>query len=260
MAIVDNTLVVKYNLVDLHIVPGLTITNREVNMLPDRNLRTYKLARADGSITTTAEYTTKKIIVGGIIIGVSRQVVESSIDTLRGLLASNEGEIDIVMAGTTRRFIGTLSSMTNDLIGGYCTFTLEFTCASPVGSDTTTTTLLASTANTAAGASYSISVGGSYRAEPYITITYSAITGGTGATVEVYNAADNIGLSITRTWVSGDVLEIDNYNKTVLVNGVSVARSGRFFYFPSGANDLGYSDNMTTRTMTIAATYTRRYV
>lgn len=260
MPVVDNPIVIKYNGNNWNQVDNLTVNSRVVNNLPERALRTFKLARADGSITTSAEYVTKRVTILGVITAPSRTEAETSLDSLRALLADDEGELDIEVGGLTRRFIATLNAMATTVRGGYVNFSAEFVCAYPFGSDTSLTELLASTANTDASASFSISVGGSYRAEPLITITYSSITDGTGATVDVFNDLDGIGVSITRDWVSGDVLEIDNYNKTARVNGVDVTRSGRFFYFQPGSRSIGYSDNFTARTMTIGATYTRRYV
>lgn len=258
--VLDLPLSVKYNNTDLHVISGLSVLDRDVNQLPERNLRIHKLARTDGSVLTTSEYGAKTLVINGVIVLESREATEAAIDQLRGLLASPEGNIDVMVAGATRRFVGTLNSFTTALKGGYCKFSLEFICSIPFGVEIDTVTLHDAEANTASSAEFPMAIEGSYKAEPYIQITYSAITGGTDATVSVYNNADGIGLEVTRDWTTGDVLEIDGANKTVRVNGVDVARSGRFPSFLPGSRILGYSDTFTTRTMALTTTYQKRYV
>lgn len=259
--VLDNPLSVKYNGVDFHAVNGVSVLNRIVNNMPERALRIHKLARQDGSITTSSEYTNKKIIINGVVILPSREQAEVAIDQLRSYLADSEGDIDIVVAGATRRFTGTVSGFTSMFKGGYVSFVVEFTCAYPFGTDPNTVTLVNGTSNTASTAVFPMAIEGSYKAEPDITITYSAISGGTATTVSVFNEATGIGLELTRNWATGDILEIDNLNKTVQVNSTDVTRVGRFFSFQPGARTIGYNDTFTTsRTMTLTATYQKRYV
>lgn len=256
----DYPLSVRYNGTDLHSVNGVTVLNRAVNQLPTRNLRTFKLARQDGSITTSSEFSEKKLTISGAIVLESRELAEIAIDQLRAILAEPEGQIDIIVAGATRRWIGTMSGMTTNLTGGYVEFAIEFTCADPIGTDTDTITLLDSVANTSDVGTFSVAIEGSYKAEPFITIEYSAISGGTAGEVSLYNASDGIGLHITRDWVTGDILEVDNLNKTVKVNSADVTRTGRFFSLLPGARGIGYNDTFSTsRTMTLTATYQKRY-
>lgn len=259
--VLDYPLSVKYNGVDLHSVNGVSVLDRVVNDLPNRNVRMYKLARQDGSVTTTSEYSDKKIKITGAIVLPSREEAEAAIDAVRAIVAEPEGQIDVTVAGATRRWTGTMSGMSSTLKGGYATFAIEFTCADPFGTETSTVTLVNGTSNTASNNTFSMAIEGSYKAEPFITINYSAISGGTASTVSVYNAADGIGLDVTRTWTTGDILEIDNLNKTVQVNSTDVTRVGRFFSFLPGARGIGYNDTFSTsRTMTITATYQKRYV
>lgn len=259
--VLDYPLSVKYNGTDLHSVNGVSVLDRVVNDLPNRSVRLYKLARQDGSIVTTSEYADKKIKIIGAVILPSRTEAEEALDAIRAIVAEPEGQIDVTVAGTTRRWTGTMSGMSNTLKGGYATFAIEFTCADPFGTDTDTVTLINGTSNTASNNTFSMAIEGSYKAEPYITINYSAISGGTGATVSLYNAADGIGLDITRDWTTGDILEVDNLNQTVQVNSTDVTRVGRFFSFQPGARGIGYNDTFSTsRTMTITATYQKRYV
>ena len=257
----DAPLTVKYNGTDINSIAGVAVTGRKVNDLPAKGARIYKLARQDGSILTTAELGEKKILITGIVTADSRANAEIAIDAIRALIATPEGELEIPVAGNPRRYTATMTAMNNTVRGGLVEFTIEFTCSYPLGTDPTQVTLLNAVANTASNFSRSIAIDGSYKAEPFISILFSAISGGTASTVSVYNSADGIGLDITRDWVAGDLLEIDNLNKTCQVNSIEVARVGRFFGFQPGARSITYNDTFSTsRTLALTATYYRRYV
>ena len=92
---------------------------------------------------------------------------------------------------------------------------------------------------------------------PVITITLTAVTGGSAASIFVGNNGTGQQLTITRTWSASDVLVIDTFNRTVKVNNVEVDFGGHSPLFAPGAGTLGYVDTFTTRTFTISAVYAK---
>lgn len=251
---------VTFNDNDLNQVSGLTITNREVNLLPNRELQSYPLAKADKSILTSSNYLNKKITIEGAITLSSRALAEQSLDLLKSLVQDQQGSLKVLEAGDIRTYYATMSAMSTRLSGGYVRFGIEFLCSDPLGYHVGQEILIAGTANTNSTAVIPLTVAGSYKAEPEITANISALTGGTTKTVTLANAADNIGISVTRTWTAGDILVVDSYNRSVLVNNSEVEYAGRFPSFAPGSRSLAYTDDLTTRTVLISASYTKRWL
>jgi hypothetical protein len=102
---------------------------------------------------------------------------------------------------------------------------------------------------------------GSYKAEPKITVYVQSVTGGSpNKTITILNASTLRGLSVTRSWVAGDVLEIDSMNKTVYVNSVATPSTGLYPTWQPGSGSLTYIDDFTTRASAVLVTYTKRYL
>ena len=94
-----------------------------------------------------------------------------------------------------------------------------------------------------------------------ITLTLTSVTGGTPSkSVIISNDSTLRGITVTRDWANGDVLEIDCLNKTLYVNDTVVAYSGQFPKWTPGGSGISYLDDFTTRSATLSAVYTRRFL
>ncbi len=252
---------VKYGSLDMQ-ADGVTVTDSDVYSTPKKDVQTEKLAETDGSIIVKTTYESKIFTVNGYMQAVDIPTLDALIDTVKAALNLESQNFDIDYAGSTRRYIATADNIivTRPTGMNTCTFSVEFTCASPVGADTTTSTLLSSTAITTTTAQPAITVSGSYQAEPLILLTLTSLTGGTSKTVTIQNGSTLRGISVTRNWANGDVLEIDSFNMQVFVNNAIVPVSGQFPRWDVGAGTISYIDNLTTRSASITATYTRRFL
>jgi hypothetical protein len=249
---------VYYNNFNLSGLPGIAVYNHNFISMPARNLNRAKLARADRSILTSAEYSEKTITVTGIATGDTKNEIEGNFETLKGVLQVPEGIIRVEQAGQQVEYTGTLSAFSTEFLGKHLKFTLSFLCSNPIGRSRLTSTLL-DEVTSSASYTHSITVEGSYKALPIIRITFSALTGGTNKTVQVLNADTGQGISITRDWTAGEILTVDSFNKRVEVDDADVDYGGVFPSFYPGLRSFQYIDDLTTRTVAIEITYNKQY-
>jgi hypothetical protein len=237
-------------------------TTTDVFSAPENNVQTDNLAQSDGAIFVRSSVRAKSFSVAGIIRGDSIADTDSLIDQFKMGLRLAQQNFDIAYAGSVRRYVASPQNIMITRERGQATagWSVQFICASPVGMDTNSSTLLAATPVTTSTASIPIAVGGTYQAEPYIKVTLTAVTGGTSKTITITNTTTLRGIRIIRTWSPGDVLEIDSFNKTVYVNSQVVIFDGQFPKWDVGSQNIGYLDDFTTRTASITAEYTRRWL
>ena len=231
--------------------------------IPDQVAELLAKADANGSYIPSLNYPSKKIQIAGAIAGSSQDDLDARIDTFKGYFIGKDKNLDIQYAGGTRRYIATVnsSSVDRDNVSLYATFTIEFICSQPFGLDTATTSLMNQTGYTSASYNVTPTIGGSAPSQlPIFTITVTALTG-VGDYVQISNDLNNqailvYGLGIT----AGSVIEIDCVARTVKLNGVEVNYSGTFLDLAPGASSITYSDGFDTRTVTIVATYAKRWM
>lgn len=218
----------------------------------------YALAHANRSVIPFTSYPSKDITISGQIIADSIPQLDDLLDQFRSWFTGSEKNLDIGYGSGTRRYIATKNADTIKRPFGLLSaeFTITFICTHPFGQNITPTTLLNVAGRT--GAAYSDSItflGSAPLQQPILTITYTAITGGTNATVNFGNNANGQQISVTRTWQTGDVFAVDVINKLVTVNGVSIDFVGAFPEFPPGLQSMACSDSFTARTFNINMIY-----
>src|SRR5690606_6965141 len=139
-------------------------------------------------------------------------------DTFKAYLNGEDKNLDIAHAGSTRRFIATVSGgeiiRPNGLAWG--SFAVDFSCSKPFGMDTSTTTALNVTGRTLQNYTYSYTwLGSAPIPEPIFTYTLTAITSGSGQSVMLSNQSTGQHMSITRDWTNGDVHVMNVPTKTL---------------------------------------------
>lgn len=258
-----------YNSNSLQTYSGVThvgiITNSiEHTNIPEKLMGLYALADADGSSIPAINYPSKKVTIGGVIKGSTQADLDSRIDTFKGYFNGKDKNLDITYGSSTRRYIATANavSVVRQQKALFATFQIEFLCTNPFGLDTSASALFTThTGSTVATFTETPTVGGNAPFQlPIFTITLTAITGA-GDYVLISNDNNNqeimlYGLGL----VAGNVIVIDCEQRIVTVNGVEVDYYGTFLELEPGANSLTYTDGFTTRTVTVAASYTKRWL
>ena len=241
------------------------ITNLiEHTSLPDKVATLYAMADANGSTIPSINYPTKKITIGGSIVGSTQADLDSRIDTFKGYFNGKEKNLDIAYGSSTRRYVATANavSVIRKQKALFATFQIEFICTNPFGLDTSTTNLwTAKTGFTSATFTETPTVGGSAPYQlPIITITINSLTGA-GDYVQISNDNNNQEMLIYGLGLSAsDVIIIDCSQRTVTVNGTEVDYYGTFLELEPGANSITYTDGFTTRNVDVSAVYTKRWL
>lgn len=260
---------ITFNTNDLQTFNVMTRVGINTNLIehtnqPDEVAALYALADADGSAIPAINYPTKKILIGGTIHGSTQANLDSRIDEFKGYFNGKEKNLDIAYGSGTRRYVATKNalSISREQKALFATFRVEFVCTVPFGLDTSTTDVWATkTGFTSATFTETPTIAGSAPYQyPVITITLTAITGD-GDYVQISN--DNNGQELLLYGLgleTGDVIVIDALNRSVTVDGVEVAFYGTFLELEPGANSITYTDGFTTRTITISAVYTKRWL
>ena len=252
----------------LNAIAGLTVLAIDPYKPANRALRINQLARMDKRRVSGAFWDQKQIRVRIGIGRSNRAQAETSLDQLLAITTGQEKELIVpqgvisAVTPTTRKYICTLADMVPREEGGsYLEFDMIFECSDSFGYDTVYTTNLNISGITSSTRGDQIPFDGSAPWQvPVILVTYGTITGGTGKTVTIGNPAIGQNIIISRTWLTGDQLEIDSFNKTVKVNGMAVDFTGAFPEWAPGLGNWSYSDNLTTRTFAAKMTYYRRFI
>lgn len=247
---------------------GILLADIDHSSAPDINLNIMGLAKQSQSTVTTALKQQKTITLSGKIIGSSLTDCSTLIKTFKGYLVGKEQTLLVSDGSGDINYICTSSKTTIDRPGylNWANFSAEFVCSQPYGTDVSATTVLNGTGRTLASYSDAITVGGSSEWQtPIITITVSALTGGTNKSITVGNALTGQACVITRTWTAADVLVIDTSSliAPVTVNGTQVPFTGALPTFnPStyvSGQTITYADTLTTRTMVELITNSNRW-
>lgn len=229
---------------------------------PPINIQAETLAESDGASIVKRKLDPKTFKMNGYMQTADTPSLDLLIDSFKRALNKQNQNFDLAYGGSIRRHTATPQNIIISRDKGLNTagWSVEFYCANPVGADTTTSSLLNATTITSSTSTSPITVDGSYKAEPFITVTVNSLTIGSGGTITISNDSTLRGLSVQRTWQPGDVLTIDVLNKNVYVNNGVVEFTGQFPVFDPGSGGIDYLDDFSARNVTISATYTRRFL
>ena len=252
----------RFNNVEITSIVGVEILRTNAFLPAKRKLTIDAIARSDKSKVSSAFYNGRSIIIGVSITRNTRDLAEQSLDALLAILQATEKDLVLSQSGLVRRYTATYSDYNEVRSGGsYIELDLIFVCSDRFGYETNYTTILNANGRTLATYSDAFTFAGSAPwQQPYVMIFFTAVTGGTAATVRVGNNTNGQQVQITRTWLAGDRLEIDSFTKIVTVNGALVAYTGAIPEFAPRAGTLTYSDTLSTRTFNLTSYYYKRYV
>jgi predicted phage tail component-like protein len=245
---------------NLNSIIGVEIFNHNFNDLPTRDIKITKIARRDKSIITSSEYSSKQITVDLDISTGSRADTEGVIKTLKGVLQPQNAILLVTQDGDNTEYVATMNEFNIEWIGVKAVIRIVFIASDPVGRSVITQTLLDDDITTATK-DLSVMVAGSAMAYPTFVATIDAVTGGTtNKSITIKNGLTNQGITVTRDWVSGDILSVNSDDLIVKVNNLIVDFTGIFPSFPVGSQQASYVDDFTTRDVHLVATYKPRVI
>lgn len=245
---------------DISAVASASLIDHNFNNLPNREIKSFKLARTNKSVTTSAEYRDKEVSILLHLRGCERSDAELVLSNLKALLRGASRSLVVSQFGSDIQYDGaTLNEADFRWLSNKILLTLVFHVADPIGYSQDETVML-DTSVTSASSSLGVSNIGSFDALPIITLAYSVLTGGTSQDVTIKNEETGQGITISRTWTAGDSVEINSVTNSVTINGANVDYSGTFPRFAPGTGAFGYRDTFTTRTVAIDVIYNARYI
>lgn len=232
-----------------------SFTSEETN---NKELFLYELARSRGANLVSSEYRQKRFSMIGTIKGTDKDDLEQNIDDFKALMDQSSKNLDIEYAGTTRRFVATVSkcNVNRDYFNiTFAQFEIEFTVPAGVGYDTARTeNSLASITDLTQNES--ITVGGSAPPDDFkLTVTFTAENAITAMSFQ----ANGNKITVTQAFSNGDVVVFDQENLKVTVNGTEVAYTGLFPQFYVGDNAFLIELTGTSATYTRVTSYTKAY-
>lgn len=231
--------------------------------IPEKLAELYAKADANGSSLPSINYPSKKISIGGHIVGSSQADLDDRIDTFKGYFNGKEKNLDIAYGSGTRRYVATANtiSVIRQQKALWASFTIEFICTQPFGVDTTATVIANQSNYTSASLDMNPTIGGSAPVQyPVISITIDALTGD-GDYIQVTNNENGQDMVLYGLGLeAGDVVVIDCFNRTVTVNDELVDYNGVFLELEPGAQSITYLDGFDTRTVDILVNYFRRWL
>lgn len=245
---------------DLSLIENVELFNHDFTTLPNRDVKIYKVARRDLSIITSSEYRDKNVPVFLEVCGNSRAATEATLTFLKSLLQVQNAALVVKQGGNEVQYTATMNEFNIEWDAYKAYVVINFIASNPIGRETQTQTAISITGNTLASRTGSFNIQGSATALPVTTIIVNTVTGGTGSQVVLENARTNQGIRITSDFANGDIVVIDSNNLQASINGVNTDFQGMFPQFPSGSQQLRYTDNFTTRNVDISVVYNPRLV
>lgn len=253
-----------FNDTDLTSVNGLTVLKTNPYRPAKRKVDISDLVRTNKSKINSAFYNEKTVSVTVEITRNTRALMETSLDSLMAILQPIDKPLVLNQSGGQRKYYCTYEDyvVNEDAEGGsFIELELVFKCSDRFGYDINPTQLLAFTGFTSNNRSDQLTFSGSALWQvPIITVTFSSVTSATTKTVTIGNASTGQAIVVTRTWVAGDVIIVDAFNRSVTVNGVETAFTGAIPEFNKGSGYWYYVDTFSARTMTGQITCAPRYV
>jgi hypothetical protein len=232
---------------------------------PNKETKTYQLAREHGSKRVMERFTAGTIQITGEIIHPDGKVAfEQAVDTLKGWLRRQSGVLQIQWADGYRRWDATVKSFSLPRARqniSYAPYTITFELTNPFSTDGTTDQLVLDSNNTDAVKDFQFNVAGTMDASPQITIEVNDINpDDSEIAMSISNLATSQTLIIERVFQAGDIVSIDCENYQVFVNSVFTRARGQFPEWRIGTGVLRYEDNADDRDVTVNMTAERKYL
>lgn len=224
-----------------------------------RELQVENLAFQDGFVMPSDFWRSRKIVIEGSILADSTSQLGALLDQIKENLAGVGKNLDVDYGNGTRRFKATLASFEapEEFYNiTYLPYKAEFICQ-PFGYATQSLNVSADDV-TSSSKTVDMTVTGTYRPLPVITLTFNTETGASAVSFTNNTTGDT--LTVTKAFNAADVLIINCEEQKVTVNGVQVDFVGPIPMFTTGENELVIAVPATARNYDLSIDYFPRYL
>lgn len=241
-----------------------SILSRDIiyRSLPQKNLILKQDTIRDGFSVVKEQYSQKIIAVRGLLKSDSEANLRTLRDAFMSDLRPNERNLDIDYGSGTIRYNASVQSI--DIQEEFWNivqipFEISFLCE-PFGKATSTTSISLNSGNaiTASPHNENVSITGTYKAKPTITITVNSETDMT--VLKWDNVTTGDWIQIATNFSNADVLVIDCENETVKLNGTDIDFTGVFPNFLDGTNSLTLTITATAFSINASFSYYPTYL
>lgn len=231
---------------------------------PEREIIYKELARADYAVSVYRHFKPRSFMLAGSITTESSIALEDAIDEIKRSIMNQRGELEVGW-GTGSRFYEAectdVKIVRKQADVSLCGWLAPFFMARPFATDGSTQNLITAFATTAGAITVGTSNIGTYLALPYITLTITAIEPNNAAVdLVITNPSSSESLLISRVFLDGDVVTIDTLTKQVFHNSELISPVGTYPAWAPGGGLFDFTDNATSRNISISATYEPRYL
>lgn len=234
---------------------------------PGRDVRTGRVTGRPGVNQLGEEFVEKRISVRGHILGSSADDLRDKIDDFNRSVVRQVAKSLVISGSRTYTATCTRSTIGDPSYSvDYVPFELEFLCADPFaygGNHTVTWTVASGTTSD----SYTVTISGTYFAEP--TLTFEAV-GSSGSTTTSGIRVDHTqtgtytvwsGTNVNPTLEYGDFVAFNYGNQTVTTSGIIHDYFGNMLVrWEPEENDFGVTFSGTTQGGTLRLDYQPRYI
>ena len=240
---------------------GIYVTESDFYSMPKIDLNYKSLAEQDGAVLLDKRMQHKEINIKGSMIKNTQAQLDKLIDKLKSQVNKEAVDLVIDFGDKTRTYRVTIQALNVQRRRGLsiATYDLSLFSQYPFGADEIYTELVSGKVTTASE-SVEVFIEGNYPTSPLVNLTVNSVTNGTGGSISINNASNFIGVTVTRDWQAGDILQIDSLSKDVLVNGSQVEYTGRFPVWQAGSGVMNYTDTFSDRDVDILVTYIQQYI
>lgn len=240
------------------------VTDYPDNSSPNRETKTFALARKHGSKKVFDRYKSRNIVVTGEIIANTRLELETAVDTLKLAMNRSQGQLRIDYGTGYREYTCTPINVAIGRNGRqitYCTYSIEFEVQSGYAVDGFTDTLVDAQNITDASTSILIVPLGTFESSPVIVLNINDIDpDDEDVQIIIGNPATSEYLTIEETLTAGDVLTIDCSEEESFLNSDPIRPDGQYPNWRPGSGTIEVSDGADDRDIDITATAERRFL
>lgn len=233
----------------------LMVTEIDHDGMPARDRDTFSLPRTDGGGSLGDYWRGKKVTINGYIQATTRDALEAKIDEFKQYMATENGDLRLVVAGAVRVYKGTVKNYDSMLQRRFyhqtfIPFRLEFDCSVPDGYGRAES-YTANEFNDKTDLIFTEEVihVGSAKARPVVRVNISAAT--TLTSIKFKNNTTGQEITALATYAPGDLLEFDSENMTVKINGTEVDFTGQFPLLAPGTNNFTLTLTATSATFSL---------
>lgn len=243
------------------------VTATNVFDAPQIDITSADPTRADGVIHLYRKLRGREIDVSGLIRAASELDADYALDTLKKKILTyrGKGELGVSIGGKRRFWTGIIGNQTigrKNTDVSRMTYSFQLSTEKPYALDEDGSVSFApATVVTSPYATLGTQNDGTYLAAPEITIQVGTVPGGTAtADFTIKNPETNEEITFTATVKNGDTLFINTDKRRIFQNSTEIYGVGVFpEWLPEGGL-LDYADTLASRSVTVSATYMRKWL